>query len=93
MIDQSATNQNQLIGDLLDVSSITTGKLRLDTQSIEIVPVIEDPIETVALAATAKNIQIETQLDPASCQVLGDCHGDRVCADCPPTPPSQPVQV
>jgi two-component system, chemotaxis family, CheB/CheR fusion protein len=72
VIDRSATTQNQLIGDLLDVSSITNGKLRLDIHPIDLVPIITDAIETVSLAAKAKNIQIQTQLDPAAHRILGD---------------------
>jgi two-component system, chemotaxis family, CheB/CheR fusion protein len=74
VIDRSATNQNQLIADLLDVSSITNGKLRLDIQPIDLIPTITTAIETVAFAAKAKNIQISTHLDPAPYQVLGDSH-------------------
>jgi two-component system, chemotaxis family, CheB/CheR fusion protein len=72
VIDRSATNQNQLIGDLLDVSSITNGKLRLDIQPIDLIPIIEAAIETVAFAAKAKNIQIHTKLDPSSSRIFGD---------------------
>jgi two-component system, chemotaxis family, CheB/CheR fusion protein len=72
VIDRSATTQNQLIGDLLDVSSITSGKLRLNVQLIDLIPVIEAAIETVAFAAKAKNIQIYTQLDPAPNRIFGD---------------------
>ncbi len=72
VIDRSATTQNQLIGDLLDVSSITNGKLRLDVQPIDLVPIITDAIETVTLAAKAKQIQIQTHLDPLPQRILGD---------------------
>jgi two-component system, chemotaxis family, CheB/CheR fusion protein len=72
VIDRSATTQNQLIGDLLDISSITNGKLRLDVQPIDLVPIITDAIETVSLAAKAKHIQIQTHLDPLPQRILGD---------------------
>ncbi len=72
VIDRSATMQNQLIGDLLDVSSITNGKLRLDIQPIDLVPIITDAIATVSLAAKAKQIQIHTQFDPVPYRILGD---------------------
>ncbi len=72
VIDRSATTQNQLIGDLLDVSSITNGKLRLDNRLMDLIPVITDAIETVALAAKAKQIQIQTHLDPLAHRILGD---------------------
>jgi two-component system, chemotaxis family, CheB/CheR fusion protein len=72
VIDRSATIQNQLISDLLDVSSITNGKLRLDAQLVDLVPIIIEAIETVALAAKAKNIQIQTHLDPLPSRIVGD---------------------
>jgi two-component system, chemotaxis family, CheB/CheR fusion protein len=72
VIDRSATTQNQLIEDLLDISSITNGKLRLDAELIDLESVITAAIETVALAAEAKNIQIHTQLNHLSQRVLGD---------------------
>ncbi len=72
VIDRSATTQNQLIEDLLDISSITNGKLRLDAQLIDLKSVIEAAIETVTLSAEAKNIQINTQLDPLPQRILGD---------------------
>jgi two-component system CheB/CheR fusion protein len=71
-IDRSAKAQNRLIGDLLDISRISAGRLSLDTYPIELIPVIEAAIEVVRLAAEEKNIQIHTKLDPAPRRVLGD---------------------
>jgi two-component system, chemotaxis family, CheB/CheR fusion protein len=72
VIDRSATAQNQLLEDLVDLSRITNHKLQLTIEPIDLVPVITNAIETIALAATAKNIQLEQQLDPLPHQVLGD---------------------
>ena len=55
--------QTQLISDLLDVSRIVSGKLRLDMQSVHLASVIEAAIETVEHAADAKGIVIDRQLD------------------------------
>jgi two-component system, chemotaxis family, CheB/CheR fusion protein len=74
VIDRSATAQNQLLEDLVDLSRITNHKLHLTIEPIDLEPVITNAIETVALAAAAKNIQIEQQLDPLPHQVLGDSH-------------------
>ncbi|MBW4562823.1 MAG: PAS domain-containing protein [Mojavia pulchra JT2-VF2] len=71
-IERSAKIQAQLIGDLLDISRITSGRLRMDAELIELVPVIEAAIEVVHLSAAAKNIQIETRLDPDTRNILGD---------------------
>ncbi|MDZ8053514.1 MAG: chemotaxis protein CheB [Aulosira sp. ZfuVER01] len=62
-IERSAVAQAQLIGDLLDISRISAGRLRLDAELIELVPVIEAAIEVVRISAEAKNIQIESRLD------------------------------
>ncbi|BAB78082.1 two-component hybrid sensor and regulator [Nostoc sp. PCC 7120 = FACHB-418] len=71
-IERSAQAQNHLISDLLDVSRISSGRLRMDAQEVELIPVIEAAIAVVRLAAEAKNIQIETKLDPTHTPMLGD---------------------
>ncbi len=72
MIQHSARAQTQMIEDLLDISRITTGKLRLDIYPIDLAAVIETALEAVRLSAEAKNIQVECQLQPLIGQVLGD---------------------
>ena len=64
--------QAQLIEDLLDMSRITSGKLRLDIQRLHPASVIEAAIETVRPAADAKGIRLETILDPAAGPISGD---------------------
>ncbi|MBK1990604.1 PAS domain-containing protein [Sphaerospermopsis aphanizomenoides BCCUSP55] len=71
-IERSAKAQNLLIGDLLDISRISTGRLRLDAESIKLVPVIEAAIEIVHLAAAAKKIQIQSRLDSSPITLVGD---------------------
>jgi PAS domain S-box-containing protein len=71
-IERNARAQTQLIEDLLDMSRITAGKLRLDVQSIHPVAFIDAAIETVKPAADAKRITLHTQLDPDAGPVLGD---------------------
>jgi two-component system, chemotaxis family, CheB/CheR fusion protein len=72
VIDRSATAQNQLIVNLVDLSRINNGKLQLDISPIDLAPIITAAIKTVTLAAEAKNIQIEQQIDPFPEKVLGD---------------------
>ncbi len=62
----------QLIKELIDVSSIMTGKLRLKTEPVYLVSVIEAAIDTVSSAAVAKKIRIERKLDSSVQPVLGD---------------------
>jgi len=71
-IERSAKAQNQLIGDLLDVSRITIGKMRLEATSIELKPIIEAAIEVIQLAAEAKQIHIESKLDCLTDNIIGD---------------------
>ncbi|MEH2169317.1 MAG: ATP-binding protein [Nostoc sp.] len=71
-IERNAQLQAQLIEDLLDVSRILQGKLNLKMLPVNLVLVIEGGLETVRLAAEAKNIQIQTLLDASFGQVLGD---------------------
>ncbi|MFB2768913.1 chemotaxis protein CheB [Pelatocladus sp. BLCC-F211] len=72
VIEKSARTQAQLIEDLLDISRITTGKLRLNTRLIDLASVIGAALEVVHLSAEAKNIQIESRLQTPIGQVLGD---------------------
>ncbi|MDR9896066.1 ATP-binding protein [Aetokthonos hydrillicola Thurmond2011] len=71
-IERNAKLQAQLIEDLLDVSRILQGKLSLKMAPVSLVSVIEAAIETVRLAAEAKDIQIQTMLDASVAKVLGD---------------------
>ena len=71
-IERNARVQTQLIEDLLDMSRITSGKLRLDVQPIHPASVIEAAVETVRPAADAKGIRLETFLDPNAGPMSGD---------------------
>lgn len=71
-IERSAQAQATLISDLLDISRISSGRLRMDVQVIELVPIIEAAIAVVSLAAEAKNIQIYTNLDLTRKPIVGD---------------------
>jgi len=64
--------QAQLTEDLLDMSRITSGKMRLDLQPIQPAFFVEAAIETVRPAAEAKGIRLATRLDPAAGPMVGD---------------------
>jgi PAS domain S-box-containing protein len=64
--------QTQLISDLLDVSRIVSGRLRLDMQSVHLATMIEGAIETVEHTAVAKGVFIDRQLDSAIGPMAGD---------------------
>ena len=57
-IERNAKIQNQLINDLLDISRIIRGKLTFNPRSCNLVPIIKSAIETVSLAAQAKEINL-----------------------------------
>ena len=65
-IERNARVQTQLIEDLLDMSRITSGKMRLDIQPVHPLAFIEAAVETVRPAADAKGIRLERMLDPAA---------------------------
>lgn len=71
-IERNARSQAQLVDDLLDISRIITGKIRLNVQTVQLLPVIEAAMDTVRPAADAKNIRMQSVLDPAAGPVLGD---------------------
>jgi signal transduction histidine kinase len=71
-IERNARSQAQLIADLLDVSRIITGKLRLDLQPVELRRIIEAVLDSVRPAADAKGIRLQVALDPLASPVLGD---------------------
>lgn len=71
-IDRNAKSQAQLIEDILDVSRVITGKLRLNKEPVDIASVINAAIDSVQLAIDSKNIQLAVTLDPSARHTLGD---------------------
>jgi signal transduction histidine kinase len=71
-IERNAKVQAQLIEDLLDISRIISGKLRLEVQAVDLVGVIRSAVASVAPAADARGVRIEQTLDPAAAAVTGD---------------------
>jgi signal transduction histidine kinase/AmiR/NasT family two-component response regulator len=71
-IVRSVRSQNQLIDDLLDVSRIIAGKLRLNVSPLQLSSVIEAAVETVRPAAEAKGVRLSALLDATAETVSGD---------------------
>jgi len=71
-IERNAKLQSELIEDLLDVSRILQGKLNLNVSSVDLATTVKAAVETVRLAAEAKSIHIEVQLNSAIGLVSGD---------------------
>jgi len=72
IIERNARSQAQIIADLLDMSSIISGKVRLDVQRTDLASVITATVETVRPATVAKNIRLQVVLDPMAGPVRGD---------------------
>ncbi len=72
VIERNARVQTQLIEDLLDMSRITSGKVRLNVQPVDLTAVINASIAAVAHAAEAKEIRIQKVLEPTAGPVMGD---------------------
>ena len=66
----AARAQSQLVEDLLDLSRITTGKLRLEIETFDFAEAAEAAVQTIVPAAMAKRIHVEKHID--SVNVLGD---------------------
>jgi signal transduction histidine kinase len=63
-IERNARAQTQLIKDLLDISRIVTGKLRLDVRPLEPRPLLEAVLDTVRPAAEARGVQLDLRVAP-----------------------------
>jgi len=59
-IDRNAKSQAQLIEDILDVSRVITGRLRLNMGPVDVASVINSAIDSVQLAADSKGIHLES---------------------------------
>jgi PAS domain S-box-containing protein len=72
VIARNALAQSQLVDDLLDMSRITTGKFRLELQSIPVATVLGDALDGVKPAADAKGITLRLDIDPVAGMVSAD---------------------
>ena len=71
-IYRNAKSQAQLVADLLDVSRIISGKLRLDVRTVDLLSIVNAAIDSIRPAADAKTIRLQTMLDPAAGPISGD---------------------
>ena len=71
-VERNASALTQIVEDILDVSRIISGKIRLSIQAVDLPTVVADAVETVAPAADAKKIRIQTLLDPRAAPISGD---------------------
>ncbi len=72
VIERNARAQARIIDDLLDMNRIMSGKVRLDVQRTDLAGVVEAALETVRPAAAAKDVRLQSILDPQAQSVSGD---------------------
>jgi signal transduction histidine kinase/ActR/RegA family two-component response regulator len=72
IIERNAVAQTALIDDLLDVSRILTGKLRLNVESVDLPRVVEASLDTLRPAADARAIQLHAVIDSHAGPIMGD---------------------
>jgi signal transduction histidine kinase/DNA-binding response OmpR family regulator len=73
-IERNARSQSQLIDDLLDVSRIITGKLKIEARSVDLGAVLEAAIEAVRPSFEAKSIRFENMMDSQALLIPGDAN-------------------
>jgi PAS domain S-box-containing protein len=73
-IERNARTQTHLIDDLLDVSRIISGKMRLDVQRVDLPSVVSDAIASVQPAADAKGVRLYKVIDPQAAPINGDAN-------------------
>jgi len=73
-IERNARSQARLIDDLLDVSRIITGNLRLELDPLNLAPIVEAAVDALRPTADAKGIGLRMEFAPVSCLVRGDAN-------------------
>lgn len=72
LIERNARVQAQLVNDLVDMSRMSTGKLRLDLEPLPIAPAIEAALDTIRPSAAMKGVTIETCITLDDVSILAD---------------------
>ena len=73
-MERNVKAQVQIIEDILDVSRIITGKLKLEIEQVDLIPIIEMALDTMRLAAEAKGINLQFIHDGDPVMLKGDPH-------------------
>jgi PAS domain S-box-containing protein len=71
-LERNATWLTQIVEDVLDVSRIVSGKIRLDVQPVELPLIVDNAVATIQPAADAKGVRVQTIVDPGVGPVSGD---------------------
>jgi CheY-like chemotaxis protein len=73
-IERNVKSQTRIIEDILDISRIVTGKLKLEVKQVDLVPLLQSTIDTMRLAADAKAIDLRLRLEVPEALVSGDAN-------------------
>jgi PAS domain S-box-containing protein len=71
-LERNAMWLTQIVEDVLDVSRIVSGKIRLDVQPVELPLIVDNAVATIQPAADAKGVRVQTMIDPHVGPVSGD---------------------
>lgn len=71
-IDRNAAALHGLVNELLDMSRIVAGKVRLDIQQLSMAEVVAGAVDTVRAAADGKGIQLSFEVEPDADLIPGD---------------------
>jgi signal transduction histidine kinase len=71
-IDRNVRNLAQLVDDLIDMSGLLSGRLRLDPEETDLAQIVEAALETMQATADAKGVKLEKNLPAQACLVFGD---------------------
>src|SRR4029078_1247442 len=71
-LERNATWLTQIVEDVLDVSRIVSGKIRLDVQAVDLPLIIDNAVPTIQPAADAKGVRVQATVDPRVGPVSGD---------------------
>jgi signal transduction histidine kinase/ActR/RegA family two-component response regulator len=71
-LERNARWLTQIVDDVLDVSRIVSGKIRLDVQAVDLAGVLDNAVATIQPAADAKNVRVQSLIDPRVGPISGD---------------------
>jgi PAS domain S-box-containing protein len=71
-IERNATSLAKIVDDVLDISRIVSGKIRLNVQPVDFPQIVRNAIDAVSVAAEAKGVRIDAVLDPQAGPISGD---------------------
>ncbi|HEY2383915.1 MAG TPA: PAS domain S-box protein, partial [Terriglobia bacterium] len=72
VLERNAGSLSQIVDDVLDISRIVTGKLRLDVQTVELPIVVHNAVSSLQPAADSRQVRLQTIIDPRVGPVSGD---------------------